>query len=165
MLRSVGLGYILTPVTCFKTVFFCAHYLQENKTLQSLNLSNNNIGDDGAAAISEALTVRPTCEQRVCSLFEFWVGSNRCLWAERLAGVLIDPGNLTQNTPVRLSFRAIRPSRPSTSATTTSGPTVQQRSPRPLRYNCSASVVCGLCFNLGLCAAFCCYAALGLDEY
>ena len=74
MLRSVGVRHILTPVTCLKTVFFCAHYLQENKTLQSLNLENNKFGDKGATAIAEALTVRPTCEQRVCSLFEFWVG-------------------------------------------------------------------------------------------
>ena len=46
---------------------------------------------------------------------------------------MVTGGNLTQNTPVRLSFSAIRPSRASTSTGTFSDPTVPQRLPRPSR--------------------------------
>ena len=49
-----------TPVTYLKTVFFCVPLclvVQDNKTLQELNIGWNKIGPEGASSLAKALTV------------------------------------------------------------------------------------------------------------
>ena len=48
------------PVTYLKTVFFCVPLclvVQDNKTLQELNIGWNKIGPEGASSLAKALTV------------------------------------------------------------------------------------------------------------
>ena len=52
---------VLKPVSAPANHIFSFNFLQENNTLESLSLNNNNIGDKGAVALAEALEVLDTC--------------------------------------------------------------------------------------------------------
>ena len=60
--------------------------LEENTTVQLLDLSRNEIGKDGAVAVSRCVQVR---EQQQCCLHRVWMGGNK-VNDEQLVGCMVN---------------------------------------------------------------------------
>ena len=74
----VHITCVLSLVSTPPNHAFSFNFLQDNNTLESLNLCDNNIGDKGAAALAKALEVLYTCFFVANSAFKMHAWRHGC---------------------------------------------------------------------------------------